>query len=204
MAISLRLIGELQYGFGIALLLLTVVGSLIVYNHEMDTFRDSQESYMAFHTQLSQYEGESLGLTDKERYELLTTRIFSLHPFDILNARLAVMMNVILTLGLFSLSVFLILQGIANIKTERYFQHLSKKELPHKHLHLHKEEGIHMALFILFFLLGLFAAFQLADLPGLWWTILVLSWLAFIFFAGCFLQRLKKEGRWGKKPQGKK
>jgi len=114
MTFSLKLIGELQYGFGIALTLIVILGIVFGYNHLYNKTHHSLEDYSYGLKQTM----DDHNFTEKEKAQLIyTSNIYN--PFNNTELLLFLYMLLSVLLGIFGLAIFMILQGIANIKLYR-------------------------------------------------------------------------------------
>lgn len=109
--LSLKVIGEVQYGFGIALVLLTIIGSFALYEQESTIM---QEQYLEYTNNFRADFGQQQW-SSKENLMIAYGGGFQ-PPVDLWHTRLLTIISVAIALGLFSLGFSMMLQGIANIK----------------------------------------------------------------------------------------
>jgi len=119
MRLSLKFIGELQYGLGIAIILLVLAGIFFIYPSELDKTRREISNNWASSEDYYKGEGfvfENRSVEDKYTYHLIMMSSVQDIKYNITLFKLEI---TAILIGLFGLGIFIILQGIANIKISR-------------------------------------------------------------------------------------
>ena len=124
MGLSLKIIGEVQYGLGIAFILLVVIGNFIITPYQQEEYYHmKQVDFNDLNKELA-----ANGFTPKEQVEMdlmigigYDTQVGNWNTFKYTFAAIS--------LGFIVLGFFMILQGIANIKMHR---HTAKESITFK------------------------------------------------------------------------